>query len=185
MLYIPGVGNVPKEREDVPRLWAPLGLKVEFQRIDWTKSNYHMRLQEIGQRAVHLAQQGKRVSVVGESGGGKVALSLLARHADVLHRVVTISSKVDPYILSAASQEQLPNLVISSDVFAADLPALHGELLPRILCVHPPTDEVVAPADAVLPGAEGLIVGGQDHVSGIVEAITSGKEYIANHIRQD
>ncbi len=75
VIYIPGVGDLPKDQENLEMLWSPLGLTVDTQKIDWTKDDYFERLNDIGERLIHLAKLG-RVSLVGASGGGKPALSL-------------------------------------------------------------------------------------------------------------
>lgn len=181
VIYIGGVGDKPEVQQNLEELWLPHGLLVEHQPIDWADTDYMQRLKSIGERAVQLSKLGN-VSLVGASGGGKAVLSLFARHSDYIHRSVTISAKVQPYITSAATREAYPNLAISSDTLQEDLPSISNEMRRRILCVYPLSDEVVAPEDAVLEGALEYSVHANGHINGIDVALTSGGGTIADFV---
>lgn len=188
-----GVGDKPEEQTRLPELWAEHGLTVVRQEIDWTKSDYEQRLEAIGFKIGRLSAEG-RVSLVGASGGGKAALSLLARYPDNVHRVVTINSKVDPYDLNEKDREIYKNLVISSDMLPQDLEKLYGmppEVLTRILCMRTLGDKTVKPEEAVVNGAKTFTIevsGSAEtklHIAGIAQAITKHSVVIADHIHQD
>jgi pimeloyl-ACP methyl ester carboxylesterase len=183
-LYIPGVGNEPKEQEHLPELWGQFGFEVEFAPIDWTETNYEERLTDIAERANQLSQLG-RVSLVGASGGGKAALSLFARQPDAIHKIVTISTKINPYNLHPDSQAKYPNLVLSSDMLPSDLQQLSVLMRTRILCVHPLTDDVVKPTEAVLAGAHELTVQAHDHIEGIRRALLMHGRDISEFLSTD
>lgn len=183
VIYIGGVGNEPAEQKQLPELWKPYGLEVHPTPIDWTSSNYEDRLQSIGERIDQLTRVG-RVSLVGASGGGKAVLSLLARHPEMVHRVVAISSKMSPYELAPDTEEKYPNLKISSNILPGDLDTIHLSMRERILCVHPLSDNVVNPRDAVLEGACELTVGAYDHIKGIRQALMVNGGHITTFIQQ-
>ena len=184
VIYIQGIGDQPKEQERLAELWEPYGLCIEPQLIDWTSTDYEQRLEDIGNRVEQLSEQGK-LSMVGASGGGKPALSLFASHPDSIHRVITISSKVDRYVISPVTRKLFPNLVISSDVLPNSLKKISGEMLKRILCLHPLSDDVVAPKDAVLTGANYHTVQANGHIPGIAHALTVESGVIADFIRRE
>jgi len=185
VIYIPGVGDVPAERNNIPARWQSLGLETELHHINWSAVDYKQRIEAIGARIVELSKQG-RVSAVGDSGGGKPVLSLFARHTEHLHRIATISSKVEPYVLAPKTAAALPNLVLSSDTLPMDLEKIRSESVrSRILCVHPISDAVVAPEDAVLEGAEEYTVDAHDHITGIRLALTADADVIARFLQQD
>lgn len=184
VIYIPGVGDLPKDQENLEMLWSPLGLTVDTQKIDWTKDDYFERLNDIGERLIHLAKLG-RVSLVGASGGGKPALSLFARYPNDIHRVVTISGKVDPYNISARTKKTYPNLVLLSEQLQNDLPRINSEMLKKVLCVHPLNDEIVSPKDAVIDGASQHTVQANGHNAGITRSLTLESPVIARFIHQE
>lgn len=184
VIYIEGVGGLPKEQENLAELWLPHGLIVEHQHIDWSGSDYLQRLQSIGERIIELYED-TRVSLVGASGGGKPALSLFAKYPNYVHRAITISSKMSPYVLGIGSQKAYPNLVISSETFPDSLQLMTNEILQRILCLHPLSDEVVAPEEAELAGANLHIMEAHGHIEGITRAITTESQVIADFISLD
>ena len=184
VLYIAGIGGLHEVQDTLTELWGPYGLYLEHQPIDWTATDYEQRLVSIGERIVQLSEQ-DRVSLVGASGGGKPVMSLLARHPDYVHRTVTISSKVNPYDIGSGTRQAYPNLVLSSDTLPDDLNQITAEMRKRVLCVHPLSDEIVAPEDAVLEGANQHAVQADGHVAGIARALTVDSNVIIDFIRQD
>jgi pimeloyl-ACP methyl ester carboxylesterase len=184
VLYIPGVGDEPKEQERLPELWSRFDLEVEIQPIDWSDTDYVQRIEAIGNRIIELSTD-KRVSLVGASGGGKAVLSLLLNYPDHIHRTVTISSKVKPYDLSSDAQKAYPNLVISSNILALELDEMADEGKHKTLCVCPHSDRVVSPDDALLKDANTLIVNAHGHIIGIRQALTLYAYKLANFIRTD
>jgi pimeloyl-ACP methyl ester carboxylesterase len=184
VLYIPGVGDEPKEQERLPELWCRFDLEVEIAPIDWSNTDYEERLAGIAERAKQLSQVG-RVSLIGASGGGKAALSLFARQPDIIHKIVTINTKINPYDLHPDSQAKYPNLALSSDILPSDLQQLSVPMRTRILCVHPLTDDVVKPTEAVLAGAHELTVQAHDHIEGIRRALLMHGEDISEFLSTD
>lgn len=184
VIYIEGVGGLPKIQENLAEIWKPFNLSVEHQPIGWENSDYRHRLQNIGKHIVELSEQA-RVSIVGASGGGKPALSLFASYPKYIHRVVTISSKISPYILGDGSRKAYPNLVKSSDNFPNSLEIINYEMRQRVLCIHPLSDEIVAPEDAILEHANQFTIQTNGHIDGITRALTNDAQIIANFIHQD
>ncbi len=184
VLYIAGIGGLPEVQDTLAELWEPYGLSVDYEPIDWTATDYKQRLVSIGERIVELSEH-DRVSLVGASGGGKPVMSLLARHPDYVHRAVTISSKVNPYDIGSGTRQAYPNLVLSSDTLPDDLSQITAEMRKRVLCVHPLSDEIVAPKDAVFEGASQHTVQADGHVAGIARALTVDSNVIIDFIRQD
>lgn len=183
VIYIPGVSDEPAVQKDVPtQWWHKYGLCVDPRKIDWKGTDYEQRLERLGRRIERLGT----VSLMGASGGGKTVLSLFARHPDNVYRVVTISSKVGPYdFKKPARREQYPNLAASSDILPADLEHLSDEMRRRVLCVHPRTDNVVEPVDAVLTDAVEHTVQADGHIPGIARALTVESGVIADFLRAD
>lgn len=185
VIYIKGVGSEPSERNDILKLWRRYGLDIKHQTIDWTSTDYIERLSEIGAYIVRMSEQ-RRVSLVGDSGGGKPVLALFAKyHPHHIHRAVIISAKINPYNIKPATRDALPNLAISSDTLPESLKNIQNEMAGNILCVHPLNDEVVHPTDAVLKGAHEFTVPAEGHIAGIAYALKIGAEQIANFIRQE
>jgi pimeloyl-ACP methyl ester carboxylesterase len=184
VLYIAGIGGLPEVQDTLAELWEPYGLSVEYEPLDWTAIDYEQRLVIIGERIIELSEH-DRVSLVGASGGGKPVLSLLSRHPDYVHRAVTISSKVNPYDIGSGTRHAYPNLVLSSDILPDELNQITAEMRKRVLCVHPLIDEIVAPEDAVLEGANQHTVRADGHVAGIAHALTVDSNVIIDFIQQD
>lgn len=184
IIHIPGVGDVPKEREALPELWAPHGLEVEFQRIDWVSTDYEQRLEAIGGRILELFEAGRRVSITGDSGGGKPALSLYARYGQHLCAAVTICTKIEPYNLHPDTRAQFPNLVISSDNLPSDLATLGDKERQNVLCITGLIDKVAAPEESVLTGAHDFIINTHSHLETIKSAMVSHGRDVANFIQQ-
>jgi pimeloyl-ACP methyl ester carboxylesterase len=184
VLYIPGVGSEPVEQERLAELWSRFDVEVEIAPIDWSDTNYEERLWAIGNRIVDLSAN-ERVSLVGASGGGKAVLSLLAKHPDNIHRVVTVSGKVGPYILGSGTKKAYPNLKISSDRLPLDIDELTECARNKILCVHPISDDDVKPKDTLLSGANELTINAHGHIVGIRQALTLYGYKLVEFIRSD
>lgn len=185
VIYIQGVGSEPAVQNQLPAMWSVYGLLVVPCFVNWTERDYPDYLEMTGDYISECAIAGERVSVVGASGGGKTALSLLTRHADNIHRVVTISGKVAPYQLRDRTRATYPNLVTSSEILADDICRISSEMLAKILCTRPLRDEVVSPDEAVISGANQHVLPVEGHIEGITYALTTASPIIANFIQQD
>lgn len=192
VVYIPGMGDEPLERLDLPAAWEQLGLNVRLELIDWADTNYEERLREIGDYIIRQSGT-RRTSIVGDSVGGQAALSVFARHTKHLHRAVTYSTKMESFDFSynPRNAEDNPNLVAASNAIEEDLTKLTPEMRQRILCVHPNRDSTVAPDRAYLEGAEEHTVTlcndvskREAHIEGIRRGITTETHVVAEFIQQ-
>lgn len=107
-----GFTREPWLQPELDALWHPLGLDVSEYPIDWqghaTLNDYNNWLHNLGS-ALPEVPPAERTSIIAESGAGKVALSLFARHPDRINRLVLINSKIDPYHPDAPGWQTSPS----------------------------------------------------------------------------
>lgn len=185
VLYIPSFDGTPKVQAEVSELWRPYDVRVESRASVVTDDNYEEWLEETGEEIDELARETK-VYVVGASGGGKSALSLLIRHPDSVHRIVIINTKIDPYNFhNPETRKKLPNLAKTSDVLQDDMPRMTMEMRNRTLSLRSRNDEILdGPDDAVLYGGNNVVIPVETHADGISFAVTRCGMQIVRFCRQ-
>jgi pimeloyl-ACP methyl ester carboxylesterase len=175
--YFQGVGDQPTEQERLPELLSKFGFEVVFLPFDWNEDNYGQRREEV----VDAIRQLGRAHLWGESAGGVAAVDILARHPDLVGRVVSGSAKLTDLYVGLGPKYR--NLMPSSHSLAESKHNIHGKMLERLLCVYPVEDEEVNPETAVLKGAHELEVKARGHIEGIRHTVTHAAPTIAHFFR--
>lgn len=161
-----GVGRKPVPQEQLDERWKKLGLAAEDRTPNWESDDCTEWITGQGALLDQLPE-GVRRSIIAESGSGKVALSLLARHPGRIHRVVLVNTKIDPYNLEGTKWERWPNLAESSVILLADLTNITRAARYRVLSLGSELDIDVKPEDTMLAGAFSFIMPGVDHGEGL------------------
>lgn len=186
VLYIPGLGDNKSYGQDLlPFLWKIYGLKAEYWPVKWSENNFQQKLDKLESRIRTLSVAG-RVSLVGSSAGASAILNLFARIPLDIHKIVTICGKIqNPQNIQPSTLEKNPNFGSSMALLPDSLDRINNNMRKNILCIRPISDEVVAPEDAVIDGAESYTLNTRGHVLSIAYALTLGSRTIANFIRND
>lgn len=194
VVYVPGMGEEPRERLELPTMWRRYGLDVRLEFIEWTNNDYEDRIKDIGSYITWLFKNfDSKASIAGDSGGGQAVLSMFARYQKYLNKAVTFSTKMEAYDFSynPSTAKDNPNLEIASDMIESDLRKLTPEIRRRILCVHPDRDGAVAPDKALVEGAEEheivleeSITKRESHIEGIRRGITTEAYVVGRFINK-
>lgn len=175
-IMFPSFDGTPEVLGEVPKLWSEYGLNMAVHSPDPTADDYERFLADISEQVeAKFTQEEKTTDLVGFSNGGKIALSLLARHPDQIGRVVICNTKIKPYgFTSPATRIKLPNLAKTSDILEQDFEKITSQMLERVLCFRSEEDDVLDhPDDAYLVGAHNIETPTKTHASGL--------EYVARN----
>lgn len=134
--FFPSFDGTPEIQAEVPKLWLPFGFDVEIRSPAPTKADYKDWLEENSRDLPEY--------LIGASNGGKIALSLLARHPESVQQVVIINAKEAPYNFeNPRTREKLPNLAKTSDVFEEDRKLITLQMYQRVLSLYSREDELL------------------------------------------
>ncbi|MDB5183633.1 MAG: hypothetical protein JWO07_314 [Candidatus Saccharibacteria bacterium] len=171
ILYLSGLGdNYDRFRLRALKLWRFRGVTVELVPMVWHSGTFEQKLARIDQ-AVDRAH-GKRVVLIGESGGGTMAIHMMARRDD-LYKVMTLCGKnTHPEGVSSIYTRNNPPFKVSLDHLNDSLGQLTTKQKKQFVSIHPLYDPVVPVRETLLAGCKQVRLPAIGHLVVIGLALT-------------
>lgn len=180
ILYIPGLGDgYDPIRKKALRAWSLFGVTAQLVPMVWYDGqSYEQKYQQASDIIVRLVDSGARVSLVGESAGGSMAINLFAAHPKVA-RLITVAGVTMP--TTPVAQRTLRK----SSAFAASRQQLRDSLLHidekrrhDIYTLSALNDNIVQPQHSVIPGSHARRIFSIGHLATITICLTVASGYI-------
>lgn len=173
-LYIPGLGDHydPLRRLGLRR-WRRYGMSVTLVPMRWSdRSESYQTKRARVEAALAAVPDGQKITLIGESAGGAVALAVFHAHADRISRLVTICGKNHGAdTLWQGYRRRKPAFVAAVERADATLPMLSPAETARIVTVYSTGDRVVRPKDTRIHGAKAVELHSRGHLRTIAGVI--------------
>jgi pimeloyl-ACP methyl ester carboxylesterase len=174
ILYIPGLGSgYDRYRKYALRVWSLFGVDVQLLPMNWYDGQpYECKFNQASDLIRQLLKAGKRVTLVGESAGGSMAINLFAAHPEVA-RLITVAgvNKASTPIMSKTLRRG-PAFAASRQQLAGALPKISDRRRRNIHTLSGLIDNVVASPFSTIPGTNHRRVWSIGHVSTIALCLT-------------
>lgn len=173
IVYIPGLGdNYDGLRRFLLFFWRIYGVKVEHVPVKWYDGKSYEDKYERANAAIRNAQAlGYKVSVIGESAGGSMAMNVFARN-EKLHRLVSLCG-VNSYTTPIS-----PRIFQRGPAFKESVSVLNASQADAIKRVQQITsitalyDETVPIKSNMIPGARHVTIWSVGHLITIVLSLS-------------
>lgn len=174
ILYIPGLGDsYDRYRKQALRLWSLFGVDAQLIPMNWYDGlSYERKFKQASDVIVQLAKAGERVTLVGESAGGSMAINLFAAHPEVacLITIAGVNKATTPVI--SKTLRRGPAFATSRQRLADALPKIPDRRRQNIHTLSGLIDNVVASPFSIIPGTNRRRVWSIGHVSTIALCLT-------------
>jgi len=161
VIYVPGLGDHRTRAQRLaPKYWQIFGVKGHVFVMHWRdKEAFAPKLTRLLAMIDGLTKDGDQVSLVGTSAGASAVLVAYAARLDKVTGVVCICGKINhPETISPSRFIENPAFKESLAELQKVLPKLGLKERERIMSIHPISDNLVPPADTIIPGArEGVV----------------------------
>lgn len=167
MLFVPGLGDqkVFSIQRLVPRTWYKYDVRGRCFCIGWTNKEFKPRFQKLLTMIDRLSAKGHKVSLIGSSAGATAVLLAFLERPEQINGVVTICGKIhNPDNVRKAAYDMNPAFKQSLNLLQPKLDGLTDEMKQRISCIYSDKDELIPEKEAIIVGAENILVGSFGHV---------------------
>lgn len=182
ILYIPGLGDgYDPFRRNALRLWSIFSVEARLIPMQWFDGEpYDVKFQRASKAINHLAQSGAKITLVGESAGGSMAINLFAAHPQVAN-LITIAG-VNQAVAPVASYtlQRAPAFAMSRQRIAKSLPQISGSRRRDVRTVSALIDTVVTARHSYIPRASNHRVWSIGHLYTITLCLTLLSGYIVH-----
>ena len=184
IIYIPGLGDhYDGLRRRALSLWRLFGVTAELVPMQWYDGMSLPAKREAVQNAIDAAvAKGNRVSIIGESAGATLALSLFSTD-DRLHRLITLCGVVDPHAaVSPKIYQRSPAFQSSMNHLAdVDMSLLDTQKITVITSIY---DPVVSQKTNVIKNSKPLRVPSIGHFVTIALCLTIYNPVVIRRIKK-
>lgn len=180
IIYIPGLGDSYDHfRKKALRTWSVYGVKTQLLPMVWYDSQpYEEKYQQASKTISELIKSGARVSLVGESAGGSMAINLFAANPKI-DRLITIAGVNMPTApVARQTLQKGPAFAVSRQRLHESLPMISSERRRNIYTLSALGDNVVRFRYSVIPGAHVRRVWSFGHLFTITLCLTLLSGYI-------
>jgi pimeloyl-ACP methyl ester carboxylesterase len=155
LLYIPGLGDSYDHfRQKALRTWPVFGIEVQLVPMTWYDGvSYDEKYQRASRLIKSLTSKGVRVSLVGESAGGSMALNLFATHPEVASLVTIAGVNRSSAPVAERTLRRGPAFATSRQQVSASLAAIPASRRHAIWTISGLVDSAVRAPDSHIPGA--------------------------------
>lgn len=180
LLYIPGLG----ERYDTYRkralgLWRLFGVEARLLPMNWYDGEpYDDKYSDVSAVIGSLLDAGTKVSLVGESAGGSMAINLFARHPQVMNLITIAGVNASTTPVAAKTLRRGPAFTVSRQHVGESLDMLSAERRRNIYTVSGLRDDVVRRQYSRITGAHNHYIWAVGHIVTITACLTVFSGYI-------
>jgi pimeloyl-ACP methyl ester carboxylesterase len=180
MLYIPGLGDqYDTYRKRALGLWRFFGVEARLLPMNWYDgASYADKYGEASRAISSLLEAGMKVSLVGESAGGSMAINLFARHPEVTSLITIAGVNTPTTPVAARTLRRGPAFAISRQHIGESLASLSIQRRRSIYTVSGLRDDVVRRRDSRITGAHNHHIWTIGHLLTITACLTVFSGYI-------
>lgn len=187
VLYVPGLGDRNLSgRQSLLRFWSYRSVSIEICPMNWTVDEaWQTKLSRLIDWISHYHDEGRQVSIVGESAGATAVIQALQLQPDKLKAVILLCGKSQyPNRVAQYRYKQNPALydaLVGSDAAVHKLTEMHKQ---KILNLHPLFDPVVPVPETKISGVKNSTMPMIGHATSIVFANTLWSWRIVRFIKK-
>jgi hypothetical protein len=187
VIYFPGLGDEKTDKAQMFMLsfWKIYGLNPVYHPMIWIdKKSFSEKLESILEEVDSYIAKGDKVSLVGVSAGGSIAINVYAQRRKDIYRVACVCGKLkNPQTIRESTYSR--NLAFKGSLAELEksLPSLSNEDRRKILSLSAIRDQQVPPADTIIEGARSGKLPMTGHVKSITYALTFGSHRIAKFFK--
>ena len=186
LIYVPGLGdqNVSSQQWAV-NTWHRYGVTAELVQMNWASGDWEPKLERILTSIDAAVHDGKAVGLVGASAGASAVINAYAARRESVVGVVLIAGKVNrPETVGHGYKSKNPAFWTSINQCQLSLAKLDDSDRKRILSRRGLLDEVVLPADNIIPKAHNHRVPSIGHVITISTQLLFGAPSFIRFLRK-
>ena len=187
IIYIPGLGDrkVGGQRRAV-QLWHWWGVEPELFQMNWgDKEPWAPKFKRLLARVDELTAQGKRVGLVGVSGGAAAAVTVYAARRSQIVGIVCIAGKINrPEVIGQRYRKSNPAFVTAAKYCAQALEGLSAGDRRHIMSRYAVLDGIVRKTDSRVLGVHNRVVPSIGHVPTIASQITLGAPSLLRFLKR-
>lgn len=187
IIYIPGLGDqYDPYRAKALRIWSLFGVSAQLVPMRWyTTESYEDKYQRASDTITKLVRDdGVRVSLVGESAGGSMAINLFAYHSQVVSMILVAGVNQAAAPVSSYTLRKAPAFGVSKQTMSNSLAAITSDRMQRIHSVTGLVDHTVNVRHSYVAGAQNHRVFALGHLVTIGLCLTLYSWYIISLARK-
>jgi hypothetical protein len=185
IIIIPGLIERKKFLYKINKLYLEKRVATEIYKVPWlsTKYKYVNILSELTKKIGKLSGENK-VSLIGTSAGGSVAINSLAEMGNRISKVVCICSPLrDLKSMTLHTGEMFSRLFKESiDLCEKNVQKLTIEERKKVMTIIPKFDELVPLKTMALDDSKELHIKTKEHFDSINKAMTTYSHFIFRHL---
>jgi pimeloyl-ACP methyl ester carboxylesterase len=180
ILYIPGLGDgYDRFRQRALRLWSIFGVETQLVPMTWYDGgSYEDKYQRTSALIKSLAAENVRLSLVGESAGGSMAVNLFATHPEVASLVTVAGVNRSSAPVAAKTLHRGPAFAVSRQQVTESLASIPASRRHAIWTISGLVDSVVRAHHSHIPGAHNRHIWTIGHLGTIALCLTLLSGYV-------
>jgi pimeloyl-ACP methyl ester carboxylesterase len=180
ILYIPGLGDgYDPFRQNLLRFWSIFSVTAQLVPMQWFgDESYDAKYQRASQAITDLAKTGAKISLVGESAGGSMAINLFAAHPQVANLVTIAGVNQASTPVASHTLRRGPAFAVSRRRISESLLRISDGRRRRIYSLSAWMDSVVTARHSHIPGANSRRIWSVGHLYTITLCLTLLSGYV-------
>jgi pimeloyl-ACP methyl ester carboxylesterase len=182
ILYIPGLGDgYDPFRRKALRLWSIFSVEARLIPMQWFGDEpYDAKYQRASAMIADLAKTGVKITLIGESAGGSMAINLFASHPQVTNLVTIAGVNQATTPVASHTLRHGPSFAMSRQLITKSLAQISDSRRRHIYTVSALIDTVVAARHSRIPKAHNRRVWSVSHLYTITLCLTLLSGYIVH-----
>ena len=180
ILYIPGLGDgYDPLRQRALRLWSIFSVNAQLLPMQWFGDEpYDTKYQRASEAIIDLAKTGAKITLVGESAGGSMAINLFATHPQVANLVTIAGVNQVATPVAAYTLRRGPAFAVSRQRISKSLSQISDSRRRHIYTVSALIDAVVMARYSYIPKAHNRRIWSVGHLFTIALCLTLLSGYV-------
>jgi hypothetical protein len=187
IIHVPGLGKRnPNNERRIMRSWTIWGVEAEPFKIGWYDNEpWIKKFKRLTDRIDALSKQGYKVALVGDSAGASVIINAYAARPEDVIAVVALCGKINRSgKIGQKYRSNNPAFVPSVSSTVSAIENLNDEQRSHILSRYAIFDELVKPADSIIPGAKNRRILSAGHFLTIATQLVFGAPSFIKFIKK-
>jgi len=181
ILYISGLGDhYDWIRQFTLRFWKLYGVNARLISSSWSNNeSYEEKFERITDAIDAIDTRTTKIVLIGESGGGSLAINVFASRKEKIHKTITICGKNNgPELVAPHYYKRNPTFKISMYNLKESVAALSKSERQRVVSIYPLYDGVVPIRETLIPNCKQVQLPSIGHLGTIFFALTFGAYFI-------
>lgn len=182
ILYIPGFGD---PHFNVIKKWDKHGVEMHMEPINWDDDEtFEAKLARVTKKIDELADKNRKISLVGVSAGGSMAINAYIKRKELISGVVFICSKLrNAEGVREFWFQKHPAFRKSIFLSQANIERLTAEDKAKMLTLRSLFDRLIPAHDSQIPGVKNRVIPFKFHIPTIFLALTLFKGKTINFLK--